>query len=95
VYGRQGLCPRHVQQYEGCGPTRGRIYYGRWRRYSREYLRSNGTCVRCGKAATDVDHKIPHRDDEQKFWDPTNHQALCHSCHSVKTAAEDGGFGNA
>ncbi|WEG14915.1 HNH endonuclease [Pullulanibacillus sp. KACC 23026] len=27
------------------------------------------------------------------FWDPNNHQALCVSCHSTKTAKEDGGFG--
>lgn len=29
------------------------------------------------------------------FWDRTNWQGLCKQCHSRKTAAEDGGFGNA
>jgi len=28
------------------------------------------------------------------FWDETNWQGLCRTCHSIKTASEDGGFGN-
>jgi 5-methylcytosine-specific restriction protein A len=28
------------------------------------------------------------------FWDQSNWQPLCHTCHSKKTAREDGGFGN-
>jgi 5-methylcytosine-specific restriction protein A len=36
--------------------------------------------------ATDVDHKIPHRGNWTLFIDPENHQSLCHSCHSQKTA---------
>ncbi|WP_289184903.1 HNH endonuclease [uncultured Parasutterella sp.] len=28
------------------------------------------------------------------FWDESNWQALCKHCHDVKTAKEDGGFGN-
>ncbi|NMC30742.1 MAG: HNH endonuclease [Pelolinea sp.] len=42
--------------------------------------------------ATDVDHKVPlssggtHAD--------TNLEGMCHSCHSRKTALNDGGFGN-
>jgi 5-methylcytosine-specific restriction protein A len=38
------------------------------------------------KAATDVDHVIPHRGNERLFWDEGNWQALCHECHSAKTA---------
>nr|DAE96978.1 MAG TPA: HNH endonuclease [Caudoviricetes sp.] len=44
--------------------------------------------------ATEVDHIIPHRGDQKLFWDMSNWQALCHNCHSAKTAREDGGFGN-
>jgi len=41
-----------------------------------------------------VDHIIPHRGDLALFWDEKNNwQALCHRCHSRKTAREDGGFG--
>nr|DAK90259.1 MAG TPA: HNH endonuclease bacteriophage, HNH Endonuclease, DNA.52A [Caudoviricetes sp.] len=28
------------------------------------------------------------------MWDQSNWQALCHECHSRKTAKENGGFGN-
>lgn len=44
--------------------------------------------------ATDLDHIEPHRGDMTLFWDHDNWQSLCHSCHSAKTASEDGGFGN-
>jgi 5-methylcytosine-specific restriction protein A len=42
--------------------------------------------------ASDLDHKVSRKlggTDE-----PNNLQALCHSCHSRKTAKEDGGFKN-
>ncbi|WP_423837057.1 HNH endonuclease [Sutterella wadsworthensis] len=44
--------------------------------------------------ATDVDHIKPHRGDPILLFDEKNLQALCHACHSRKTASEDGGFGN-
>ena len=28
------------------------------------------------------------------FWDSSNWQGLCAKCHGIKTASEDGGFGN-
>lgn len=37
-------------------------------------------------AATDVDHRQPHRGNWMLFIDPNNLQSLCHSCHSEKTA---------
>lgn len=49
----------------------------------------------CVSPATDCDHIIPHGGDWDLFIRPDNLQALCHSCHSRKTAAEDRGFGNA
>lgn len=38
--------------------------------------------------ATDVDHITPHRGNWKLFVDPSNHQSLCHACHSRKTMAE-------
>ena len=38
--------------------------------------------------AVDVDHIKPHRGRLALFRDPDNLQSLCHSCHAVKTAAE-------
>jgi 5-methylcytosine-specific restriction protein A len=45
-------------------------------------------------AAVATDHILPHEGQaDPLFWDPENHQSACKSCHSVKTAKEDGGFG--
>jgi len=56
----------------------------------------HSACVRAGRvsAATDVDHRVPHRGDKSLFWQSSNHQSLCHECHSAKTAREDCGFGH-
>ena len=37
--------------------------------------------------ATEVDHVIPHRDHQEAFWDVSNWQPLCKTCHSRKTLA--------
>ncbi|MEM7619779.1 MAG: HNH endonuclease signature motif containing protein [Pseudomonadota bacterium] len=74
-----------------------RGYNYKWRKYRLAFLRENPLCVDCQQleiieAATEVDHIIPHRGDDHLFWDPDNHQALCKSCHSRKTATEDSSF---
>jgi 5-methylcytosine-specific restriction enzyme A len=45
--------------------------------------------ARCRTVASVVDHIIPHRGDPDLFWDETNWQCLCKSCHDRKTATED------
>jgi len=53
--------------------------------------------ILCGQTATDTDHVVPHRGNWPLFLggvDFENLQGLCASHHSVKTAKEDGGFGN-
>lgn len=42
--------------------------------------------------ATDVDHIVPRAQGGTDARE--NLQPLCHSCHSRKTAREDGGFGH-
>ena len=44
--------------------------------------------------ATRVDHKVPHKDDYNLFYDWDNWQAMTEECHNKKTAREDGAFGN-
>lgn len=37
-----------------------------------------------------VDHIIPHKDDPRLFWDRSNLQALCATCHGVKRRQDHG-----
>lgn len=65
----------------------------RWQHARRAFLREHPLCCDCGELgavveATDVDHVVPHRGDPKLFWDRSNWQALCHECHSRKTARE-------
>lgn len=76
-----------------------RGYTREWDRCSKAYLQSNPLCVHCMRtgvrtAATITDHITPHKGDMSLFWDESNWQSLCKRCHDVKTASEDGGFGN-
>ena len=73
------------------------VNYGRRWRVSRElYLATHPFCVECHKAgrrlvaATQLDHITPHEGDYALFWDESNWQGLCESCHSAKTAREVG-----
>lgn len=82
------------------GSARERGYTKRWERYSKDRLKRYPLCVQCEiegdlSAGHVTDHKIPHRGNNQLFWDPTNHQTLCLLHHNRKTVLEDGGFGNA
>ena len=75
------------------------LYGTAWKKLRAAILRQRPLCVECEKIgrivkATHLDHITPHRGDMALFHDTDNLQGLCHSCHSAKTAAEDGGFGN-
>lgn len=62
--------------------------YGRkWREQSAAYLRVNNVCS-CGRKSAVVDHIVPHNGDMVLFWDRSNWQPLCTSCHSSKTGRE-------
>jgi 5-methylcytosine-specific restriction protein A len=80
--------------------TSERGYGWRWQQYTEGFKRHNPLCVHCLKQdvitpTQCVDHITPVRGPaDPLFWDKGNHQALCNSCHSIKTATEDGGFGN-
>jgi len=82
------------------GSSSQRGYSYRWQQARKSYLSKHPLCAECERsgwitAATDLDHVIPHKGDKAAFWVRANWQGLCHSCHSRKTAAEDGGWGNA
>lgn len=67
-----------------------------WMREREAFLRCYPTCVYCEKykngritAATVVDHITPHRGNPALFWDRSNWQALCQSCHDRHKQREE------
>ncbi len=100
---RERYCTAHKRaqaeydKYRGNSNQRG--YDSRWRKARLAYLRSKPLCAECEKEgkfepATELDHIVPHRGNQKLFWSSSNWQGLCKHHHSVKTATEDGGFGN-
>ena len=65
-----------------------------WKALRARVLARDQICRACRMVrATHADHIKPHRGDPALFWDITNIQGLCRSCHSSKTCRRDGGFG--
>jgi 5-methylcytosine-specific restriction protein A len=88
------LCPSHdgsaVRYLSGLPMQRlsaaARGYDSRWARARLAYLAHNPLCVMCGEGgrvepASVVDHRTPHRGNQQLFWAESNWQALCRFCH--------------
>ena len=77
-----------------------RGYGWKWQKTSAARLVKHPWCVdpygvhRVPEPATCTDHIKAHKGNMALFWDPKNWQSLCDSCHSKKTAEEDGGFGH-
>ena len=84
------------RRYEGSAASRG--YGHRWRKARARYLEKHPLCVKCGEAghvvtATVVDHIVPHRGDQQLFWDERNWQPMCATHHnSWKQTVERSGI---
>lgn len=91
-----GYCAAHAASGREDRPSAAaRGYDRRWQRYRLMFLRRNPLCAGCQRVSAEhVDHIQPVKGPaDPLFWEPTNHQGLCASCHSQKTAREDGGFG--
>jgi 5-methylcytosine-specific restriction protein A len=71
-----------------------RGYGPKWRAYSEAYRKAHPRCRPCQaqgrNTPTDaVDHIHPVTGpSDPLFWKHSNHQPICHSCHSAKTKAE-------
>lgn len=66
-----------------------RGYNRAWEKERAAFLKVNRHCRRCGRIATVVDHRLPHRGAAALFWDRDNWQALCASCHSGTKQREE------
>lgn len=63
----------------------------RYQRARKIFMIRHPFCAVCGKPAEHLDHIIPHKGDYNLFWDRSNWQSLCASCHSKKTIREMNG----
>lgn len=88
-FGQEQARQRAAAHERQRGSAASRGYGRRWRRLRKRFLDRHPLCQDCHAhgwlvGATDVDHIVPKRrggtDDE------SNLQALCHRCHSRKTA---------
>jgi 5-methylcytosine-specific restriction enzyme A len=78
----------------------GRLYSYRWQKRSKAFLARHPLC-QCPlcdegrsrvRAASVVDHRVPHKGDERLFWDESNWQAMAKECHdSYKQSLEKSG----
>ena len=94
----KGLVPRETDRRPSASK---RGYGAAWQKARKAYLACHPLCRHCLNEkpqrftpAKVVDHIKPHRGDMELFWDSDNWQALCKRCHNIKTAKEDGAFGN-
>jgi 5-methylcytosine-specific restriction endonuclease McrA len=73
----------------------------RWRAISKRHLDLNPLCAPCllsqkETGANTVHHKIPHKGDVSLFFDPSNLESVCPSCHSgIKRMEENHGYSQA
>lgn len=90
----KGFTPFETKQYENRGTRHQRGYTNDWLRARLRHLAKEPFCRACALAerstvvATEVDHIVPHRGNKRLFWDATNWQSLCKSCHSRKSRSE-------
>lgn len=71
-----------------------RGYGYKWQKARAHHLRDHPLCAYCQRqglvtAASVVDHIVAHRGDMTLFWDRSNWQSLCASCHSSVKQAEE------
>ncbi len=91
------LLKEQMPKPNGDRPSSSRQGYGRrWEKVRRMHLRREPLCRACRaedrlQPAVEVDHIVPL--GKGGTGTTENLQSLCKSCHSKKTAREDGGFG--
>lgn len=97
-----GRCDKHKRaeakafdQRRGSSSARGYGY--KWQQARDDFLREHPLCKKHEEKgqlvpSSVVDHVIPHKGDMSLFWSRSNWQALCKTCHDIKTATQDSAF---
>ena len=88
--------PSNAQDYDRFrGNSRARGYDSRWERVRLQHLMDEPLCRHCAErddwvvvAADVVDHIIPIAVAPERRLDDSNLQSLCHSCHAIKSLAD-------
>lgn len=75
------------RKQERATPQDKRYWSNAWRKLRGNYLKKYPICKVCGKLANVVDHITPVRLGGS-FWDTSNMQPLCTSCHNSKSGKE-------
>lgn len=101
VTGKCAVCEARRQKSVNLRRTADKSFYdsSAWTLIRTDQLARSPFCVAvledgmpCNRIATHVDHKVAREAGGSDL--PDNLQSLCRSCHSRKTASQDGGFGN-
>ncbi len=93
---------RHCERHEGIdgkrhderrGSAAARGYDSRWGKARKAWLMEHPLCAECERqgrvrAGVLVDHIVPHKGNQELFWNTTNWQSLCRTCHDEKTKKE-------
>lgn len=87
--------PKFISKYDDSRPWRNLYWKARWRHpvtgLQAHVMRRDPICKECNRnASTIADHKVDHRGDPVKFFDPKNLRGVCKDCHDVKTGAMHG-----
>lgn len=91
----RGRCEKHGY-HDRSGPTNPKYLSRYWKDLRAAHLRAHPLCVECfALGRVTLANTVDHKDGDDTNDDPSNFQSLCGTCHSRKTATQDGGFGNA
>jgi len=90
----RGRCAKHAYS-DRSGPTNPKYLRKAWRDLREQKLRADPLCVECyAQGKITPSQCVDHIDGNAENDALQNLQALCLSCHAVKTAKYDGGFSN-
>jgi 5-methylcytosine-specific restriction protein A len=81
-----GRCPDHQRKnWKRDGPSAPEYGTRRWRNLRDAYIAEHPRCERCGKQAQQVHHRDHCEPGTPTFWQWSNLESVCLSCHRRET----------